>query len=376
MWRSTAAPALCSSGLNNKTIMHNSHLDIAGLSKQFRDLEVIKNLDLAVMKGELVSLLGPSGCGKSTLLRIIAGLIKAEHGDVILSGKNVTSKPAHKRNISVVFQNYALFPHLTVANNVAFGLRARGVEKRFIDSRVNDGLALVRMTEYADRSVMLLSGGQQQRVAVARALVVEPELLLLDEPFSALDRKLRESMQVELKNLLRDRGITAIFVTHDQEEALAVSDRIAVMSQGCIEQFGLPAELYSKPSTPFVLDFVGLSTNLIGSVVEKSSTMNTVSTTSGVVHVNGSYHVGEKVIVAVRPELMRVNSNIDESISNTIKVTVDDVMFLGSKTLVHGLAPDQQRIVCEIPGKSLKIARGDVVSMSWLRSDTLIYSAA
>ena len=203
----------------------------------------MSGLDFRVAQGELVSLLGPSGCGKTTLLRIIAGLTGADTGDVVLDGRNISSLPAHKRNISVVFQSYALFPHLSVAENVAFGLRARGVAKSDTGPSVTEALDLVRMSDFAERTVAALSGGQQQRVAVARALIVNPVLLLLDEPFSALDRKLRETMQVELKSLLRDRNMTAIFVTHDQEEAMGVSDRIAVMNAGQIEQFAACATI-------------------------------------------------------------------------------------------------------------------------------------
>src|SRR6056297_2947844 len=231
--------------------------------------------------GELVSLLGPSGCGKTTLLRIVAGLITADTGDVLLDGRAITSVPVHRRNISVVFQSYALFPHLTVAENVAFGLRARGTAKGDTQGPVREALALVRMSDFADRPVAALSGGQQQRVAVARALIVNPMLLLLDEPFSALDRKLRETMQVELKALLRDRSMTAIFVTHDQDEAMGVSDRIAVMNAGRIEQFAAPSELYARPASAFVMDFVGLSTKLAGRVTGRDGSTLTIETAHG-----------------------------------------------------------------------------------------------
>ena len=206
------------------------YLRVAGIAKAYGGQTVIESLDVQVRRGELVSLLGPSGCGNTTLLRLIAGLVTADRGRITLGGRELASVPAHKRNVSVVFQNYALFPHLNVRENVAFGLRARGQSAQAAQPAVDEALALVRMGEYATRAVGQLSGGQQQRVAVARALVVNPDLLLLDEPFSALDRKLRETMQIELKSLLRSRGMTAIFVTHDQEGALAGSDRNASTS--------------------------------------------------------------------------------------------------------------------------------------------------
>src|SRR6266705_2702537 len=213
-----------------------AYLDVVDVAKWFRATPVLQGLGLQVRAGEFVSLLGPSGCGKTTLLRIIAGLLTADRGRVILDGADITRVPAHKRNIGVVFQSYALFPHLTVAENVAFGLRARGTPASEIDTMV------------------------------AHALAVRPKLLLLDEPLSALDRKLRETMRMELGHLLHDLGITAIFVTHDQDEALVMSDRIAVMHAGRIEQFDTPATIYARPATPFVLDFVGMSTRLRGTV--------------------------------------------------------------------------------------------------------------
>src|SRR5437763_9170791 len=243
-----------------------NYLDVRGVAKRFRDTPVIEDLDLQIKAGEFVSLLGPSGCGKTTLLRIIAGLLAADRGRVTLDGADITHVPAHKRNVGVVFQNYALFPHLTVAENVAFGLKARGTPTAEIESVVARALALVRLAEYGPRAIFALSGGQQQRIAVARALAVRPKLLLLDEPLSALDRKLRETMRMELGHLLHDLGITAIFVTHDQDEALVMSDRIAVMHAGRIEQFETPAAIYARPATPFVLDFVGMSTRLRGPV--------------------------------------------------------------------------------------------------------------
>ena len=360
-------------GTTDQTPQERHYLDVAGIAKSFKGAVVMDQMNLRVAKGELVSLLGPSGCGKTTLLRIIAGLLEADTGDIVLGGRDISALPAHRRNISVVFQNYALFPHLTVAENVAFGLRARGMTKVDTKAPVADVLALVRMENFSDRPVSALSGGQQQRVAVARALVVSPDLLLLDEPFSALDRKLRETMQIELKALLRSRGITAIFVTHDQEEAMGVSDRIAVMNSGKIEQYAEPSALYAQPSSPFVMDFVGLSTRLVGKVTAQSDGVATVKTEAGPVRANSDFQVGSAVVVGVRPELI---DTAPTSEMNTIGVYLDDVMTLGSKTVLHGAAEGEDRFLCELPGIRTGFARGETVTWGWAVGDTLIHRVA
>jgi len=347
------------------------YLDVTGVGKAFRGTTVMSDMDFRVSKGELVSLLGPSGCGKTTLLRIIAGLTPTDAGDVLLDGHAITRLPAHKRNISVVFQSYALFPHLTVAENVAFGLRAHGMAKGDTGGKVAEALALVRMTDFADRPVSALSGGQQQRVAVARALIVDPVLLLLDEPFSALDRKLRETMQVELKSLLRARDMTAIFVTHDQDEAMGVSDRIAVMNAGRIEQFAAPSDLYALPASAFVMDFVGLSTRLHGTVATSQNNKITVETTHGVVKAHGALTTGTRVILGVRPELIRTEGG-----ENSLEVTLADAMVLGSKTQLHGQAEDPDRLLCELPGMNSGFGSGDRVTFGWDVADTLVYEAS
>ncbi|MCR9107401.1 ABC transporter ATP-binding protein [Marivita sp. XM-24bin2] len=346
------------------------YLDVVGVGKAFKGTTVMSGMDFRVAKGELVSLLGPSGCGKTTLLRIIAGLTLADKGDVVLDGRAITTVPAHKRNISVVFQSYALFPHLTVSENVAFGLRARGMAKSDTPGKVAEALELVRMSDFADRPVAALSGGQQQRVAVARALIVDPVLLLLDEPFSALDRKLRETMQVELKSLLRDRGMTAIFVTHDQEEAMGVSDRIAVMNAGRIEQFASPSELYARPQSPFVMDFVGLSTHLTGTVAEANGERLSIDTDYGRLHANGQFKQGSKVMVGVRPELIRNAPG-----ENTITLPLAELMLLGSKTHLYGATKTTDRLLCELPGIHTETERGQDVTFGWSVANTLVYEA-
>jgi spermidine/putrescine ABC transporter ATP-binding subunit len=228
-----------------------------GVSKRFGEVTALHEGALAVRRGELMTLLGPSGCGKTTLLNLVAGFLAPDSGEIVIDGEHVTAVPTHRREIGMMFQSYALFPHMTVAANVGYGLKMRGLGKREIAVQVADALALVKLTGLEDRKPRQLSGGQQQRVALARALVIRPKVLLLDEPFSALDKSLRGSMQVELKEIQRKLGVTTIFVTHDQSEALSLSDRIAVMAEGRIRQCGAPEEVYRRPSDRFVASFVG-----------------------------------------------------------------------------------------------------------------------
>ena len=233
------------------------HLAIESVSKRYGALPVLRNCALAVEKGAVLTLLGPSGCGKTTLLRIIAGFVEPDAGRITVGGKDIAHLPPNRRQVGFVFQNYALFPHLTVAGNVAYGLKVRRRPRREIRDRVARALDLVALTAFADRYPAQLSGGQQQRVAIARVLVLEPDVLLLDEPFNALDAKLRLSMQVELRKLIERVGITSIFVTHDQAEAMTLSDSVAVMRAGTIEQVGRPLEIYDRPRTAYVANFIG-----------------------------------------------------------------------------------------------------------------------
>lgn len=353
------------------------HLLVRGASKSYRDVTVLDTLDLSIARGEIVSLLGPSGCGKTTLLRLIAGLTEAGGGSIKLAGREITRVPAHRRNVGVVFQSYALFPHLSVAENIAFGLKARGVPRADIAPRVASSLQMVRMTELADRPVTALSGGQQQRVAVARALVVEPELLLLDEPFSALDRKLRETMQVELKSLLRQKAMTAIFVTHDQEEALALSNRIAVMNRGRIEQFADPVTLYERPATSFVMEFVGLSTRLAGRVGSTAAGEVEIATAYGPIRAPGGFTSGSRVIAAVRPELVMPAGDGVKPGANRITVPLQETMCLGSKTHLYGTGHEGDRIVAELAGTAPvgAYAPGHPITLTWPIASTRVYPA-
>jgi spermidine/putrescine ABC transporter ATP-binding subunit len=242
-------------------------LNCSNISKSYGRLKVLNNVSLSINKGELVTLLGPSGCGKTTLLRSIAGLADIDEGSIVLEGRDVTRTPIHKRHIAMVFQSHALFPHMSVADNVAFGLKMQGVARAEREERVKKALSLVRLDAYVSRMPHELSGGQQQRVAIARAIVTNPTALLLDEPFGALDRKLREALQVELRRVTKELGITAIFVTHDQEEAVVLSDRVAVMEGGVIQQIAPANEVYENPANEFVASFMGFQ-NILDATIE------------------------------------------------------------------------------------------------------------
>lgn len=348
----------------------SAHLRIDGVSKRFRGTTVLDGIALDVDQGEFLSLLGPSGCGKTTLLRILAGLLPPDVGRVVLGGVDVTRVAPHRRNVGVVFQNYALFPHLTVAENVAFGLRARRRPASGIPARVSELLSLVQLDHLAGRPVAQLSGGQQQRIAIARALATEPDLLLLDEPLSALDRKLRETMQVELRSLLRQLGVTAVFVTHDQEEALALSDRIAVMHAGRIEQLAAPQAIYDRPATPFVMDFVGQATVLHGTVVAR----NMLRTRYGEVEFDGDLPPGQAAMVAIRPERITAGAPIGPGRTG-VTLPLAARTFLGSRCLLHGAIAGEDRATVELPASAAAII-GDDILLSWPIGDGLLFPAA
>jgi putative spermidine/putrescine transport system ATP-binding protein len=353
------------------------YLDVAAITKRFGTATVLKDLNISVARSEFISLLGPSGCGKTTLLRLIAGLIKPDAGRIAIKGSDLTQVPAHKRNIGVVFQNYALFPHLTVEQNVAFGLEAQKTPRAEIGKRVQNALALVRMQAFAERRISALSGGQQQRVAVARALVVKPSLLLLDEPFSALDRKLRETMQIELRHLLRDLEITSIFVTHDQDEALVMSDRIAVMNEGRIEQLGAPDDVYSTPASLHVLEFVGQSTRIGGMADASGGGTVNVETPLGKIVApsrDGDRAAG-KIVLGVRPECIALGERPGTDF-NEITAQLSDIVFFGSKTALHFQPPGaDDRIQVEVARLPAGIAPGAPLKLHWPIAETMVYPA-
>ena len=282
----------------------NAAVEFTHVSKLFGDFTAVNNIDLHIKDGEFFSLLGPSGCGKTTTLRMIAGFEQPTFGEIYIHGQPVAGIPPYRRPVNTVFQNYALFPHMTVAQNVAFGLEMKKVDKKEIERRVNEVLALVQLPQFSARRPKQLSGGQQQRVALARALVNKPEVLLLDEPLGALDLKLRKAMQLELKQIQSEVGITFIYVTHDQEEALTMSDRIAVMNDGVVQQVGTPRDIYEHPNNRFVADFIG-ETNFVSGKVAELAEFTTVQI--GDVAVQGTADgreltIGQEITLAIRPE--------------------------------------------------------------------------
>jgi spermidine/putrescine transport system ATP-binding protein len=290
-------------------VLVESVLSIGGLGKSFSGQPILQDFDLEVKPSEFITLLGPSGCGKTTLLRIIAGFEKPDTGTILLDGKNLLSLPAEKRKVNTVFQSYALFPHLTVFNNVAFGLKIKKIKGRELEMRVMQALEQVKMKAYASRYPHQLSGGQQQRVAMARAIVNQPKILLLDEPLSALDARLRREMQIELKKLQRELGISFIFVTHDQEEALSMSDRILVMQEGRIAQLGTPRQVYEEPENLYVARFIGDINFFPGEILTVSGSDQVAVSIFGrqiMAHTQRQFQPGDKVVLLLRPEDLRL----------------------------------------------------------------------
>jgi putative spermidine/putrescine transport system ATP-binding protein len=296
--------------------MEDAAVTFDGVTKNFGEVKALDNVSLAISRGEFMTLLGPSGCGKTTLLKLAAGFLAPDSGTVAIDGKCVNDVPTYKREIGMMFQNYALFPHMSVAENIAYGLKTRHVPREEIRRRTAEALALIKLTGMEDRKPRQLSGGQQQRVALARALVINPTVLLLDEPFSALDKNLRASMQIELRDIQRKLGLTTIFVTHDQSEALSLSDRMAVMSEGKIRQLGAPLEIYRRPSDRFVASFVGDTNCLRGELLGVAGLEAVIALDGAQIKVRGEHLAGARpsasVDLFVRPERLRIGAP-DES---------------------------------------------------------------
>jgi spermidine/putrescine transport system ATP-binding protein len=323
---------------------HETDIEFRGVTKRFGDVVAVDDVSLSVERGEFFSFLGPSGCGKTTSLRLIAGFEQPTTGDVHIGGVSVIGVPPHKRPVNMVFQHYALFPHMTVADNIGYGLRQRTPKppKSEIYRQVDETLELVQMSGYGKRRVWELSGGQQQRVALARALINRPTVLLLDEPLAALDRKLRRDMQIELQTLQRDVGITFILVTHDQEEALSMSDRICIMRDGHVVQSGSPRELYDQPANLYVADFVGKSNFIAGSVTNVNGRFVTLQNENGRAFVGcpsasaAGLPVGASASIAIRPELIVVSAhntsatNMDTDVA--LNGRIKNRIFLGEHT--------------------------------------------
>ena len=306
--------------------------ELRDVSKRFGDVRAVSDLNLSIGEGEFLSFLGPSGCGKTTALRMLAGFERPTEGDVILDGEVVNSVEPHHRPVNMVFQHYALFPHMTVAQNIGYGLRQRRprLPRAEIVEKVRKTLTIVQLDSFENRKIWEMSGGQQQRVALARAIVNEPKLLLLDEPMAALDRKLRKEMQIELQDLQRQLGITFVLVTHDQEEALSMSDRICVMREGRIVQFGSPQELYDRPNSRYVADFVGTSNFFNGILTDDKDTLASVRLDNGMPmqgRPSGDLAKGQIVCMSIRPEQMKLHRAGDG-----LSVEVQNRIFLGEHT--------------------------------------------
>jgi putative spermidine/putrescine transport system ATP-binding protein len=351
------------------------HLSLERLEKRYGALPpAVSALSLQLPRGELLGLLGPSGCGKTTTLRMISGLVPATSGRIVVAGRDVTKLPPYRRDMGVVFQAYALFPHMTVAENVAFGLQMRGVASVEARARVARALGMVRLEALADRKPRALSGGQQQRVALARALVIEPNILLLDEPLSNLDAKLRDEMRNEIRDIQQRLGITAVFVTHDQLEAMAICDRIGVMNAGHLEQVASPLDVYERPETPFVADFVGRMNHLTGVWREGGAIL-----TGGItIHAAGAGPAGAGVLAMVRPHRIRMGEAADSGPgANLHRGTVRRITFVGD-ALHYEVDVGQHVLVVESGTASGPHAHGlgDAVVLQWREEDTLTFAAA
>jgi putative spermidine/putrescine transport system ATP-binding protein/spermidine/putrescine transport system ATP-binding protein len=341
---------------------------LADLTKQYGHTTAVDRLSLTIEPGELIALLGPSGCGKTTSLRMIAGLIEPSHGEIFIDGRPITNVPVHRRNIGMLFQNYALFPHLNVLENVMFGLEMRGLKRREAVARAQEALALVQLDGHHEKLPARLSGGQQQRVALARALVIEPAMLLLDEPLGALDKNLRESMQVELRLLQRRLGITTVMVTHDQDEAMTLSDRIVVMRHGRLEQVGTPSEVYQRPATRFVAGFLGASNFFQGRIGEREGDSIRVTCTQGLdLTVPAASVSGESATIALRPEAVRVTSKVNGAQPpNTVRATLEQVLYRGFMVHYHLRLPNGDPLIAfeqNVTGQELE--PGMTVVAAW-----------
>ena len=343
------------------------------VSKRYGAVQALRPLSLVVRDGEMLAMLGPSGCGKTTTLRIIAGFEAPDAGVVRIGGRDVTFLPPNKRALGMVFQNYSLFPHMSVGENVAFGLRMRGMSRAERDARVRTMLGMVRLSGYEERGITQLSGGQQQRIALARALAPGPRILLLDEPLGALDKNLREGMQFELRQIQRELGITSILVTHDQEEALTMSDRVAVMHDGAVVQIGAPTEVYEQPGTRFVAEFLGTANVFAATVLGREAMGVRVALDGGMgggVARAGEMAAaaGQPVLVAVRPERMRLGPPR----AGAIAATVLDVVFRGATFAYELRSEGRDAPLFAYTQQRMALGAGDAVGLDWADGDAVV----
>lgn len=353
--------------------MDNTVLELRDIKKSFGKTEVLRGINLAVNEGEFITLLGSSGCGKTTLLRIIAGLEAADSGSVMLEGKDVTNDPPEKRSVNTVFQNYALFPHMTVGANIGYGLKIKGKKKNEIQKAVSDALNLVQLSGFENRKPTELSGGQRQRVAIARAVVNEPKVLLLDEPLGALDLQLRRQMQIELKKLQKRLGITFIYITHDQEEALNMSDRIAVMKNGVFQQTGSPSDIYDRPKNAYVAQFVG-SANILKGAAEYRDGKLAFSFGGSALPVfaeDDAPEAGAPLTLAVRSEYIEFGSENDAGIPAVVK----EKSFAGGMLRISLEASDGEEIIASRHGINFDMSPGDHVRFFFRPEHAVIVEA-
>jgi spermidine/putrescine transport system ATP-binding protein len=335
-------------------IMSKILVDIKNVKKSYDDTLVLKNLSLYIKENEFVTLLGPSGCGKTTLLRIIGGFEEVDEGTVLFKDKDLLSIPSYKREINTVFQNYALFPHLNVYDNVAFGLNVKKFDKATIDTEVRKALKMVKLEGYEKRKVKQLSGGQQQRIAIARAIINKPKMLLLDEPLGALDLKLRQDMQYELKEMQKELGISFVFVTHDQEEALTMSDTVVVLKDGVIQQIGTPEDIYNEPKNRFTASFIGES-NIVEGIMKKDYLVHFEDIDFECVDVG--FKENELIDVVIRPE----DIVLTEKMTDKITGVVDDITFKGVHYEISVLVEDKEYVIHSTDPQQI----GDIVSLNF-----------
>jgi spermidine/putrescine transport system ATP-binding protein len=356
--------------LDNLTRRHETFtmpiLELRRLTKRFGDFAAVDDVSLEIAGGEFLTLLGASGSGKTTTLRMIAGFEPPTSGEILMAGAPIAALPPFKRDINTVFQHYALFPHMSVRDNIAYGLRMRGVPAVEREERVRRALAMVQLEQLGARSPRQLSGGQQQRVALARALVNRPRVLLLDEPLGALDLKLRKEMQLELKHLQTHLGITFVYVTHDQEEALTMSDRIVLMRQGRIAQVGTPRDLYDRPASRYVADFIGETTLLAGTVLENAPGMVTLRVGDATLRgtSDAPLATGSEAWLTVRPEAITLTNGAAPAGHNVVRGTVADAVYAGAALRVHVTLADGRRVVANVPSGT-SAARGAAVTLAW-----------
>lgn len=348
-------------------------VSIRNVSKFFGDFTAVDDVSVDIEEGEFFALLGPSGCGKTTLLRMVSGFETPSLGDVLIGGEDMTTVPPNKRPVNMVFQSYAVFPHMSVAKNVAYGLKVDGVPAAEIKTRVAEALALVQLEQFADRKPDQLSGGQRQRVALARALVKKPRVLLLDEPLSALDAKLRDAMRLELVKLQQSIGVSFIMVTHDQDEAMAVADRIAVLDKGRLRQIASPEELYERPVDEFVADFIGRANFFTPTSVQRDGDLVITTDDLGALRFPLDQVEGEDVVLAVRPEKVRVGPDATGEV--TVTATLGDVAFQGDHSGVELILP-HRTLLASVHGAETSAIRaleeGATVTAAWDRADMLV----